>query len=384
MESFTCRAYLDNSATTRPCIEAVDATVNAMTVLWGNPSSLHGNGLEAQTLLDSCRDRVAAKFHCKSDEIFFTSGGTESNNTAIFGAAKALRRQGNRIVTTAVEHPSVAQAMNHLETEGFEVIRLGVNAYGRIDERELASAVNSSTVLVSIMAVNNETGTLQPVEAARRAVLAARAPALVHCDAVQAFGKIPVRPSALGADMVTVSGHKIHAQKGIGALYIRSSAKITPLLYGGQQQNKIRPGTEPMPAIAGFTAAVSALPDEISELKLITSLRAYLVDGLSAIQDIVINSPPDALPYVTNISVLGINSEPMLNFLSDRGICVSAGSACSKGKKSTVLAAMGLPDARVSSALRISFSRFTRIAEVDMLLEGIAAGRRTIRSSRKV
>lgn len=382
MDSFTCTAYLDNSATTRPCAEAVYAVGRAMTELWGNPSSLHGNGFEAQKLFDSSRESVAKRLFCKSGEVFFTSGGTESNNTAILGAALSLKRRGNRIVTSSVEHPSAAQAVLRLESEGFEVVRLGVDSYGRIDEGELAAAVNSSTVLVSIMAVNNETGTLQPVEAARRAVSRAKAPALIHCDAVQAFGKLPVRPSALGADLITVSGHKIHAPKGVGALYVKSSVRISPLMFGGAQQSKLRPGTEPMPAIAGFAAAVDALPDEASQLKLTASLRDYLLEGLSLIPDVVVNSPPDALPYVTNISVLGINSEPMLTFLSGRGVCVSAGSACSKNKKSTVLKAMGLSEARISSALRISFSRFTRTSEVDRLLEGIAAGRRSIRSSK--
>jgi cysteine desulfurase len=233
-----------------------------------------------------------------------------------------------------------------------------------------------------MMLVNNEVGSIMPVEAAKRAALMARSPALIHCDAVQAFGKMPVKPSALGVDLMTVSSHKIHGPKGVGALYIRKGVKINARTFGGSQENKIRPGTEPMPAIAGFAAAARVLPDPKKQLEHITALRDYMVSRLEEIGDIVINSPPDALPYVTNISVLGIKSEPMLNFLSDRGISVSAGSACSKGKKSHVLSQMGLDHKRLDSPLRISFSRFTTIQEIDALILGIAEAKRVIRAAK--
>ena len=374
-------AYFDNSATTAPCCEAVKAVAQAMTQSWGNPSSLHAVGNRANTLLESSRNDIAARLSCSPEEIFFTSGGTESNNLAIMGAAYQMRRMGRRIVSTSIEHSSIDYTLNRLEAEGFEVIKLKVDKHGRVNEKDLYAAVNSNTILVSMMLVNNEIGTIMPVQAVKRAVMMARSPALIHCDAVQAFGKMPVKPASLGVDLMTVSSHKIHGPKGVGAIYIRKGVKIKPRTHGGEQEMKIRPGTEAMPAIAGFAAAARALPDPQKELEHIRMLRDYMVSRLEAMGDIVINSPADALPYVTNISVLGIKSEPMLNFLSEKGICVSSGSACSKGKKSHVLTQMGLDRRRLDSPLRISFSRFTTIQEIDALLLGIAEGKKIIRSA---
>lgn len=376
------QAYFDNSATTAPCSDAVNAMSDALINCWGNPSSLHSSGNRAKKLLDASRADIAKKLGCLPEEIYFTSGGTETNNLAVIGAAHKMRRQGKRIVSTSVEHPSVDEALNQLEAEGFEVIKLKVDNYGRINEKDIYAAVNSNTILVTMMLVNNEVGTIMPVEAARRAVLMARSPALIHCDAVQAFGKMPVKPSALGVDLMTVSSHKIHGPKGVGALYVRKGVKINPRTFGGSQENKVRPGTEPMPAIAGFAAAARALPDPKKQLEHVAAMRDYMVSKLGELGDVVVNSPPDALPYVTNVSVLGIKSEPMLNFLSDRGICVSAGSACSKGKKSHVLTQMGLDYKRLDSPLRISFSRFTTIQEIDALVLGIAEAKRVIRAAK--
>ncbi len=373
-------AYFDNSATTAPCSEAVNAVADAMTRCWGNPSSLHRSGNVAKDLLDSSREAIAKRLSCLPEEIYFTSGGTESNNLAVIGAAHQMRRFGRRIVSTSIEHPSVDETLSQLEAEGFEIIRLKVDSYGKINERDLFSAVNFNTILVTMMLVNNEVGTVMPIETAKRAVLMARSPALIHCDAVQAFGKMPIKPAALGVDLMTISSHKIHGPKGVGALYIRKGVKIKPHTFGGSQENKIRPGTEAMPAIAGFAAAAKALPDPKKELEHITTLRDYMVSKLEEIGDIAINSPPDALPYVTNISVLGIKSEPMLNFLSDRGICVSSGSACSKGKKSHVLTQMNLDRRKLDSPLRISFSRFTTIQEIDALISGISDAKKVIRA----
>lgn len=373
-------AYFDNSATTAPCCEAVRAVADAMTNCWGNPSSLHRSGNAAKELLDSSRESIAKCLSVTPEEIFFTSGGTESNNLAVMGAAYQMRRMGRRIVSTAVEHSSIDETLDKLAEEGFEVIKLRVDNYGRINERELYSAVNSNTILITMMLVNNEVGTIMPVQAAKRAAMAARSPALIHCDAVQAFGKMPVKPVSLGVDLMTVSSHKIHGPKGVGAIYIRKGVKIKSRTFGGEQEKKIRPGTEAMPAIAGFAAAARALPDPQRELEHIRMLRDYMVEKLMELDEIVINSPPDALPYVTNISVLGIKSEPMLNFLSERGICVSSGSACSKGKKSHVLMQMGLDRRRLDSPLRISFSRYTTVQEVDALIQGIAEGKKVIRA----
>lgn len=373
-------AYFDNSATTAPCCEAVKAVSDAMTRCWGNPSSLHFQGNLAKELLDNSREAIAARLSCKPEEIFFTSGGTESNNLAVRGAAYQMRRMGRRIVSTSIEHPSIDETLNKLEAEGFEVIKLKVDSFGRINEKELFAAVNSNTILITMMLVNNEVGTVMPIQAAKRAAMAARSPALIHCDAVQAFGKMPIKPSALGVDLMTVSSHKIHGPKGVGALYVRKGVKIKPVTFGGEQEQKLRPGTEAMPAIAGFAAAARALPDPQKELERISMLRDYMVSRLGELDDIVINSPPDALPFVTNISVLGIKSEPMLNFLSERGICVSSGSACSKGKKSHVLLQMGLDKKRLDSPLRISFSRFTTVQEIDALVLGISEGKKVIRA----
>lgn len=379
---FLMTAYLDNSATTPVCGEAVEAMKTAVTELWGNPSSLHQKGIEADEMLENARSNIARRLFCRDDEVYFTSGGTESNNLAVQGAAHAMRRRGRRIVTTSVEHPSIEETVKHLESEGFEVIRLGVDRKGRISEHELFDAVTPDTVLVSIMAVNNETGTVQPVEAARTAVTRAKSPALIHCDAVQAFGKLPLKPAAMGVDLMTVSSHKIHGPKGVGALYVKKGVRLSPIVFGGLQEEKLRPGTQPMPAIAGFGAAAAALPNLTAQLKKVTELRDYMCERLLSLGGVVINSPEDALPYVTNISVLGINSEPMLNFLSSRGVYVSSGSACSKGHQSSVLKNMGLSDEVRKSPLRISFSRFTTKEEIDMLIDGISAGQKAIRKNK--
>ena len=376
------RGYFDNSATTKPCREAAEAVMNAVENGWGNPSSLHFTGSEAESILEDSRANVAAALSCKKEEIYFTSGGTESNNLAVFGAAYKMKRSGKRIVSSSIEHPSVDSALDALASEGFEIVKIKPDRYGRIDEKDIYDAVNSDTILVTMMLVNNELGSILPVRSIRKAVARAKAPALIHCDAVQAFGKMPVKPSALGADMVTVSSHKIHGPKGAGALYIRSGVKIQPRAFGGEQEMKIRPGTQAMPAIAGFGAAAKAIPDLKQSLERAESLKAYMLAKFEENGGIIINSSPDALPYVTNISVTGIKSEPMLNFLSSKGICVSSGSACSKGKKSRVLAEAGLESAAVESALRISFSRFTTESEIDYLAGMIKLGQSEIRKIR--
>lgn len=372
-------AYLDNSATTPLCQEAVDRMNYALTSCWGNPSSLHASGIAASELLESSRKIIANKLFCDENEIFFTSGGTESNNIAILGAANSLKRRGSRIITTSIEHSSVEEPIKQLESQGFDVIRLRVNENGLIDERQLYAAATPSVVLISIMCVNNEVGTIQPVEFAKRAAVHAGANALIHCDAVQAFGKIQLKPYNMGVDLMSISSHKIHGPKGAGALFIKKGTRILPHTYGGSQENKVRPGTEPMPAVAGFAAAAAAMPDCTRGLEQAGKLRDYFVSKVSAMENVTINSPENALPYVTNISVLGIPSEVMLNYLSNMGIYVSSGSACSKGHKSRVLKAMNLSDARINSALRISISRFTTREEIDYLLFGIAGAQKNMR-----
>ena len=372
-------AYLDNSATTQPCKEAVEKMNFALRTCWGNPSSLHSKGIAASELLEEARNNIAKKLSCESDEIFFTSGGTESNNIAVFGAANAQRRRGSRIITTSIEHSSVEESVKALENQGYDVVRLRVNERGVIDERQLYAATNPSVVLISMMYVNNEVGSIQPVEFAKRAVVHSGANALIHCDAVQAFGKVQLKPYNMGVDLMTVSSHKIHGPKGAGALFVKKGTKLVQHSFGGLQENKIRPGTEPLPAIAGFGAAAAAIPDYSESLKYVTDLRNYMVAKLRTIEGVRINSPENALPYITNISVEGIPSEVMLNYLSGLGICVSSGSACSKGHKSRVLKAMNLSDDVINTALRISLSVFTTKEEIDYLIGGIASARKTMR-----
>lgn len=372
-------AYLDNSATTPLCREAIEKVNFALTSCWGNPSSLHANGIASSELLEESRNVIARKLSCESDEIIFTSGGTESNNIAILGAANALKRRGSRIITTSIEHSSVEESVKHLEGQGFDVIRLRVGENGLIDERQLYAATNPSVVLISIMYVNNEIGSVQPVEFAKRAAVHAGANALIHCDAVQAFGKMQLKPYNMGVDLMSISSHKIHGPKGAGALFVKKGTRLAPHVLGGLQENKIRPGTEPLPAIAGFAAAAQAMPDYANGLGHAQQLRDYFVKNVSAMENIKINSPANAVPFITNISVLGIPSEVMLNYLSNMGIYVSSGSACAKGNKSRVLKAMNLSDERINSALRISISRFTTKEEIDYLLYGIANAQKTMR-----
>ena len=372
-------AYLDNSATTQPCKEAVDKMNYALKTCWGNPSSLHAKGIAASELIEDSRRNVAKALSCESSEIYFTSGGTESNNIAVFGAANAQKRRGSRIITTSIEHSSIEESVKALENQGYDVVRLRVNERGVIDERQLYAATNPSVVLISMMYVNNEIGSIQPVEFAKRAVTHSGANALVHCDAVQAFGKVQLKPYNMGVDLMTVSSHKIHGPKGAGALFVKKGTKLVQHSFGGLQENKIRPGTEPLPAIAGFGAAAAAIPDYRESLKYVTDLRNYMVAKLRTIEGVRINSPENALPYITNISVEGIPSEVMLNYLSGLGICVSSGSACSKGHKSRVLKAMNLSDDVINTALRISLSVFTTKEEIDYLIGGIASARKTMR-----
>ncbi len=371
--------YLDNSATTPVCPQAIEAVNNCLRKCWGNPSSLHFGGIEASEVLEHARGAIAKSLGCNEDEIFFTSGGTESNNIAVFGAAHAYRHKGMRIITTSVEHPSVEEPMKQLEKEGYDVVRLNVDSDGKFDERQLFAAVNTSTSLISIMAVNNEVGTIQAIEKIKSAVKKYNSPALIHVDAVQAYGKIPLKPYALGIDLMSISAHKIHGPKGVGVLFVKKGSRLAPNVFGGGQEKGIRPGTEPMPAIAGFGAAVEALGDIDFQLRKATVLRDYLVKRLNELGGVVVNSPADALPYVTNVSVMGIPSEVMLNFLSEREIYISSGSACAKGHKSRVLTQMGLDSQRIGTAIRISISRYTSKEEIDAFVDGVADAQKMMR-----
>ena len=361
--------YLDNSATTKPCEEAVQAVSAMLKENYGNPSSLHGLGIEAAKAVINARQSIANALDCEKEEIFFTSGGTEANNLAIFGAAYANRRKGNRIVTTAIEHESVVQTMDELEKEGFEIVRLMPDKFGNISLSDLVAAINEKTILVSIMYINNEVGSILPVEKIKKLVQRAGAPALIHTDCVQAFGKVEVKPKKLGADLVTVTAHKIHGPKGCGALYIRKGVRILPRTFGGEQEKKIRPGTEASPLIAGFGAAVEALPNLKEQSAFIKELNAYAREKIGGIEGVSFNSGENASPYVISIYVpTFMRSQTVVQELSaNYGIYVSNGSACAKGKRSHVLTAMKLSDEIIDKSIRISFSRYSTKADVDEL-----------------
>lgn len=370
--------YLDNSATTRVCDEAAQKALELMTKCYGNPSSLHTMGLRAEEAMTAARRSIAAMLGAEEKNITFSSGGTESNNLALFGAAYALRRRGNRIVTTAVEHHSVLHAAQQLEKEGFEVIYLQPDAAGNIPAKAIFDAVNSKTILVSMMAVNNETGVIFPVETAAAAIRRAKAPALLHVDAVQAFGKMPLRPGKMGVDLMSISGHKVHAPKGIGALYVKTGVRILPRTFGGGQEKDLRPGTESVPLIGAFGAAVDAMPPIAEETAAVQMLNRRLREELAALPDVNIHSPENSLPYILNFSAGRVRAETMLHFLAQRGIYVSSGSACAKAARSHVLSAMGLPATEIDSSLRVSFSRYNTEEDVAALVAALKEGLQTL------
>lgn len=371
LEGIRLECYFDNSATTRPSKEAAAAMTHVINDVYGNPSSLHVPGSKAAAELERSRAALAGAFRSRTDEIYFTAGGTESNNLSIFGTVMALKRRGNRIVTTCVEHPSVEEPMKRLEEEGFDVVRLPVDRYGYVSEADVMDAVTKDTILVSMMAVNNEVGSIQPIAAAKKAVQKAGSPAYVHVDAVQAFGKIPIIPKNIGADLVSASGHKIHGPKGTGVLYKRKGLRLVPYILGGGQEDNVRSGTQNLPGIAGFAAAVDGIGDLGANRTAVTAVRNALLEGIRNVPGLVVNSSPDALPYILNLSVMGIPSEVLRNYLSERGVYVSTGSACSKGHRSSVLTAMGLSPEQTDAAVRFSFSRFNTVDEAEYAVSQI-------------
>ena len=370
-------AYLDNSATTKPCDACVKAVNKMLTDCWGNPSSLHNLGIDAMKEVILARQCIAESLGADKEEIIFTSGGTEANNLAIFGAVKARKRNGKKIVTTAIEHESVLQSAQELEKQGFEVVYLMPDKYGFISEEQLCDAVDCNTILVSMMYINNEVGSIMPVDKIARAVKKANSSALIHVDCVQAYGKVNINAKKLGADLITISAHKIHGPKGIGALYVNKNANLTnqnfAKTFGGEQEKKLRPGTEASPLIAGFKSAVSEI--DISKLQRdkIKSLNAYAKAKLSEIDGITFNSSENASAYILNFYVpTFMRSQTILQELSaNYNVFVSNGSACAKGKKSHVLTAMGLSDEILDKSIRVSFSRYNSENDVDMLVEAL-------------
>lgn len=362
--------YLDNSATTQPCPEAVTAVQNALTENWGNPSALYNFGIDAARKLMSARSAVASALGAENDRIFFTSGGTEADNWAVFGTINRLGRRGKHIVTTAIEHHAVLNCIKQLEAKGFEVTYLQPDNSGRISLDSLKSALRKDTILVSIMMVNNETGAVMPISQMAKLTHKMCPEAYFHTDAVQGFLKIPFQAKTLGADLITISSHKVHGPKGAGALYISPRLKsFPPLISGGGQEYGYRSGTEGTPAIFGFAAACAAQSG--TSQKDITKVKA-LLEGLCAelckLDGVVINGSHDA-PHILSLSVPGVPTQNTINILQDAGICVSAGSACAKGHRSHVLTAMKLSPEIMDSSFRISLGRNTQQQELDLFLQ---------------
>ena len=350
--------YLDNSATTR-CFDQVAALITQiMCEDYGNPSSLHRKGVQAEKYIRYAKDVIARNLKVSEKEIFFTSGGTESDNLAIRGCAYANCRSGRHLITTQIEHPAVLQTMKHLEEEGFRVTYLPVDAKGCIRLEDLERAITGETILVSIMHTNNEVGSLQPVAQAGALIKRMNPKILFHVDAVQGYGKFKIYPKKMKIDLLSVSAHKIHGPKGVGFLYVDEKVKIKPIVFGGGQQGGIRSGTENVPGIAGMAKAVE--------------MKAF-VDGVRKLDDVVVNGCPDesGAPHVVSVSIRGVRSEVLLHALEDKGIYVSAGSACSahKPQPSATLRAMGIPQDLLGSTIRFSFSVFTTMEEINYTLQ---------------
>lgn len=371
--------YLDNSATTRVCEKAAQKSLYMMRTVFGNPSSVYSMGMDAEGEMRAARKAVAKKLGCDEGEVFFTSGGTEANNLALLGGADAKKRLGKKIITTAIEHPSVLNAVKELEKRGFETVILPAGRDGKIRLCDLENSLDDSVIMVSVMLVNNETGAVQPVREAAALTKRMAKNALFHCDMVQGFGKLPETAASLNADLISVSGHKIHAPKGVGALFVRKGVRINSILFGGGQEKNLRSGTENAPAIAAFGVAAEEIPDMKTTLEKMTALRNMLKASLSDIDGMVFNSPDDGLAYILNFSVKGIPSEVMIHFLEGCGIYVSGGSACSKGGRSHALTAQGLAPEIVDSAIRVSFSKDTTKQEVEQLSRAVSQGAKILR-----
>ena len=362
--------YLDNSATTKPCKEAVEAVMDAMTVSWSNPSSLYHFGMEGAKQLRSARSKVAAAMGAEPDRIFFTSGGTEADNWAIFSAVKRMGKRGKHLITTAVEHPAVLNCFKELEAQGFEVSYLQPDNLGCVALESLKAALRKDTILVSIMMVNNESGAVMPIAQMAKLTHRICPDAIFHTDAVQGFLKVPFQAKTLGADLISVSSHKVHGPKGAGALYISPRLKSFPArAIGGGQESGYRSGTEATPAIYGFAAACEAgkatLKEDIEKER---TLLNGLIEKLCKLDGVVINGAHQA-PHILSLSVPGIPTQNSINILQDAGICVSAGSACAKGHRSHVMVAMGLSPEVIDGSFRVSICKDTTREELDKLVE---------------
>lgn len=368
--------YLDNSATTRVLPQVAELVTKIMCEDYGNPSSLHRKGVEAEQYLSYAKDTLAGIMKVQTKEIFFTSGGTEANNMALIGCAMAARRQGNHLITTQVEHPAVLQPMQYLESQGFQVTYLAVDAWGRISLQDLENAIRPETILVSIMHTNNEVGALQPIQEAG-ALIKRRNPAILfHVDAVQGFGKFRILPRRMQIDLLSASSHKIHGPKGVGFLYMREGVKFQPIVYGGGQQKNMRSGTENVPGIAGMAKAAELVYAHLDEdMQRLYELKEYFTEQIGKVEGIRVNGIPSegcraTAPHVISVSIAGVRSEVMLHALEEKGIYVSAGSACASNKPQTsaTLKAMKLPRELWDSTIRFSLSVYTTREEIDYTL----------------
>ncbi len=368
--------YLDNSATTRTFPDVAELMSKIMCEDYGNPSSMHNKGVQAERYVRYGRETLAKILKVNEKEIYFTSGGTESDNLALIGCAMANYRAGKHLITTKIEHPAILQTMHYLEDQGFEVTYLSVNDKGQISLQELQNAMRKDTILVSIMHTNNEIGAVEPIAEAGRLIKSTNPSTLFHVDAVQGFGKYRIYPKRMGIDLLSVSGHKIHGPKGVGFLYIGEKVKIHNIIYGGGQQKNLRSGTENVPGIAGMAKAAEMLYNHMEEdAERLYSLKDYFCEGLRKIPDIRINNPEgmEGAPHIVSLSVAGVRSEVLLHALEDKGIYVSAGSACSSNKPHTAgsatMKAIKLPEEFLDSTLRFSMSVYTTREELDYTLQ---------------
>lgn len=363
-------AYFDNSATTPVYPEVRDLMVKIMEEDYGNPSSLHMKGVTAARYIKDARESLAGEMKVMPKEIVFTSGGTESNNMALIGGALANRRAGNKIITTSVEHASVGSPMEFLAGMGFDVVRIGVDSSGQIDMDQLMSEVDDDTIIVSVMYVNNEIGTVMPIADIARLIKEKNPNVLFHVDAIQAFGKYRIYPKRMGIDMMSISGHKFHGPKGVGALFIRDRVKVKPIIYGGGQQSGMRSGTENVPGIAGMALAAEITYNGLEEkMEHLRQIKEHLISELTQIDDVYSNS--GGAPHIASITFKGVRSEVMLHALEEREVYVSSGSACSSNKQhaSGTLKAIGLPQDKLESTLRFSFSPENTMEQVDYAVE---------------
>lgn len=382
-------AYLDNSATTVVVAPVKDIMIKTMCEDFGNPSSLHLKGVDAEKYVKKAREIIAKSLKVDEKEIIFTSGGTESNNLALIGTARANQRAGKHIITTCFEHASVLSTMDFLKDMGFEITYLAVDSDGKIDLNQLKESLREDTILVSVMYVNNEIGAVEPVSEISKIIKAYNPDIVFHVDAIQAYGKYIINPKKLGIDLLSVSGHKIHGPKGSGFLYASGKVKLKPIIYGGGQQKGMRSGTENVPAIAGLGEAVKYSYDNFNEkIEKLYSLKDYFIDEVSKIDNVKINSKKgkESAPHIVSVSFIGVRSEVMLHTLEDRDIFVSAGSACSSNKQKNVSATLkgiGLKPEEIDSTIRFSFCYETTKEEidyaVDVIKENIAMLRRYVR-----